>query len=543
MIAGMYDQSIMNMIQKLKDEDEDSAVIADELYRIGRSMQDDYLMGIAVYGRARARLFDSLHLNAVMTDALEAVEHSKLAKNYDTLCRAYILLGIVSDIHINYPLAVAYYIDAAGIVPKTENPKLNGAIVNTNIAQIFAAVHEYEKAEYYNNMAIELMIGAEKTPAYVRDMASMLASSASYALEAENDIAEAEKKYSEAEKLRGREGWDEFSDMDQLLTRIRISAARHDDAEVMKYYHDFMAIQTSLPYTADCIEGVNYLLSYMIEHRQFEACKEIVAYVESRLDTEVPGVLMQVYDEEIRYYKAIGNTEKEHAMALKYYEASMKKANEDDRAAVIAVEGSLSGARLSEENTRLLKEAETDQLTGLPNRYALHTHSEELFDACYREQRNLGVEIMDVDFFKEYNDTYGHVKGDECLKAVADVIKKEIRKEPGMFAARYGGDEIILMYDSLSEERMEEIMQEIEDGVRDLHMEHRNSKVSDSVSISQGLYSAVPKFKNRIWDYTAGADNVLYYVKNHHKGSWCHTNRHNYRSPENGTKGWEKEKK
>ena len=298
MIAGMYDQSIMNMIQKLKDEDEDSAVIADELYRIGRSMQDDYLMGIAVYGRARARLFDSLHLNAVMTDALEAVEHSKLAKNYDTLCRAYILLGIVSDIHINYPLAVAYYIDAAGIVPKTENPKLNGAIVNTNIAQIFAAVHEYEKAEYYNNMAIELMIGAEKTPAYVRDMASMLASSASYALEAENDIAEAEKKYSEAEKLRGREGWDEFSDMDQLLTRIRISAARHDDAEVMKYYHDFMAIQTSLPYTADCIEGVNYLLSYMIEHRQFEACKEIVAYVESRLDTEVPGVLMQVYDEE-----------------------------------------------------------------------------------------------------------------------------------------------------------------------------------------------------------------------------------------------------
>ena len=85
MIAGMYDQSIMNMIQKLKDEDEDSAVIADELYRIGRSMQDDYLMGIAVYGRARARLFDSLHLNAVMTDALEAVEHSKLAKNYDTL--------------------------------------------------------------------------------------------------------------------------------------------------------------------------------------------------------------------------------------------------------------------------------------------------------------------------------------------------------------------------------------------------------------------------------------------------------------------------
>ena len=57
MIAGMYDQSIMNMIQKLKeDEDEDSAVIADELYHIGRSMQDDYLMGIAVYDRARASI-------------------------------------------------------------------------------------------------------------------------------------------------------------------------------------------------------------------------------------------------------------------------------------------------------------------------------------------------------------------------------------------------------------------------------------------------------------------------------------------------------
>ena len=114
-----------------------------------------------------------------------------------------------------------------------------------------------------------------------------------------------------------------------------------------------------------------------------------------------------------------------------------------------------------------------------------------------------------MDLFTANNVTYGQLKGDECLKAVADVITKESRKAPGMFSARYGGDEIILMYDSLSEERMEEIMQEIEDGVRDLHMEHRNSKVSDSVSISQGLYSAVPKFNNRIWDYTAGADNVL----------------------------------
>ena len=143
-----------------------------------------------------------------------------------------------------------------------------------------------------------------------------------------NDIAEAEKKYSEAEKLRGREGWDEFSDMDQLLTKKNPYFGRHrhfDDAEVMKYYHGFMAIQTSLPYTADCIEGVNYLLSYMIEHRRFpKPVRKSFAYVSLKADSiqkYLFGVLMQVYIDEIRYYKAIKNTEKEHAtMArLKHY--------------------------------------------------------------------------------------------------------------------------------------------------------------------------------------------------------------------------------
>ena len=143
-------------------------------------------------------------------------------------------------IFISYPLAVAYYIDAAGIVfPKTENQKLNGAIVNANIAQIFAAVHEYEKAEYYNNMAIELMIGAEKTPAYVRDMKiSMLAeSSASYALEAENDIAEAERNTARSRKAQRqrRLGW--FKRYGSAADKNSVfRPPGHDDAEVMKYY-------------------------------------------------------------------------------------------------------------------------------------------------------------------------------------------------------------------------------------------------------------------------------------------------------------------
>lgn len=538
MRKDMYDRHIMNLLRKLTDYTEEGERAAGELYDIGSAMQDEYLLGVSCYYRAMYHMHDSLQLENVMRMCREAAEHAEKAKDYDTLCSAYILSGIVTDFHCNYPLAAAYYMDAGKISSRTRDPSLYEGIILTNIARVFMKVHAYQQAEAYNDRSIALLEKEKESPVLVKDLASMHAMAAILAIDADHDIEKAEKEYQITEKFRGREGWDETNEMDQMIVQIRIEEARGHEDEVMKLYHAYMHALSGRALIADYIDNVNNLLSYMIEKKHYDACEEIIHFLDTKLDTEVPGVLMQVYDRKIQYYRAIGDMQKVNETALAYYGVSAVKSHQEDSAAVVAIEGSLSGARLSQENIRLMKEAETDQLTGLPNRFALNSYGEQLFESSFREQKHLGVEIIDVDCFKEFNDTYGHVEGDRCLRAVADVVRTAVKEEPGMFAARYGGDEIIIMYDNLTNERMDEIMTEMSEAIQSLQMEHKNSKVADIVTISQGLYADVPQPENRLWDYTSGADNALYYVKNHHRGSWYRIDHTSYKNLSRGTAGW-----
>ena len=71
--------------------------------------------------------------------------------------------------------------------------------------------------------------------------------------------------------------------------------------------------------------------------------------------------------------------------------------------------------------------------------------------------------MVDVDYFKQYNDFYGHQKGDECLKLVAGEIKKLCQKHPGIYAARYGGDEFVLIYENMQDEEVLRYAKELGD--------------------------------------------------------------------------------
>ncbi|MGN1389617.1 MAG: diguanylate cyclase domain-containing protein [Bulleidia sp.] len=540
MRSDMYDQETMDLIHELRTAAAPSEKAADRLLQIGRSMQEEHLLGIGFYFKARIHFQKSLEMDETLSELMESVTHAEAAHDYDTLAAAYTLLGIVSDIHCNYPLAAGYFIRARGYCAKTELSQRYLAVVAANISHIFYEVHEYQKAEFYNAIAMEKLQQMPDDPQRSQDLSSCHVVAASLALEMGPDIRKAEAECAEAESSRGKEGWDEISELDVLITKMRIAGAKNDREEVLSLFREFLPKQKQFPVTADAIDNLLFLISLLIRLRETEACRELFAYLDSSLNTEIPGVLMKFYDLRMQLAKVLGDQEEEHRIAMKYYEASCRKLQEEDRAAVIAVEGSLSGAKLAEENVRLLKEAEADALTGLANRYGLNRHAEEVYEICYRKQQNLGVEILDVDFFKEYNDSYGHPKGDACLQAAAEVLKQLAAEDPRMYPARYGGDEMVVVYENMSPEEMEEKLKRISERIRGLKIPHAKSKASPYVTVSQGLYWHVPKPENRLWDYTSGADYALYYVKNHHKGSWFLT-KHSIRkgTQPDGVKGWE----
>ena len=98
--------------------------------------------------------------------------------------------------------------------------------------------------------------------------------------------------------------------------------------------------------------------------------------------------------------------------------------------------------QLELETQRLSEKAETDQLTGIANRYRMSRFTQEALERCRAEHIPLSYEILDIDYFKQYNDGYGHQAGDECVKAIAGLLVG-IENE-NIFCARYGGDEFAI---------------------------------------------------------------------------------------------------
>ena len=127
---------------------------------------------------------------------------------------------------------------------------------------------------------------------------------------------------------------------------------------------------------------------------------------------------------------------------------------------------------------------------------------------------------MDIDFFKEYNDHYGHLAGDQCLKAIAGVLRKQ--QVPGkIFCARYGGDEFMILYTGMTVEKIRRVAEDILRKVRKLKLPHECSNCSNYVSVSQGVFVRIPVGNSKEWDFTSRADELLYKAKSCGRNSIC----------------------
>ena len=170
-------------------------------------------------------------------------------------------------------------------------------------------------------------------------------------------------------------------------------------------------------------------------------------------------------------------------------------------------------------NLLLKQKSEQDALTGLNNRYKLNELAELAFHKAQSSGTPLAIEILDIDYYKEYNDNYGHQAGDEVLIRIADAIRS-LEEYDGVHTARYGGDEFVVIYEGYSPEEVERMAQLLQDKIYELNIEHKFSAVSDRVSISQGLFHQIPSKINKLWDFLYGADMILYVVKRRGKNNY-----------------------
>lgn len=165
-----------------------------------------------------------------------------------------------------------------------------------------------------------------------------------------------------------------------------------------------------------------------------------------------------------------------------------------------------------EESNRLLEHLSShDGLTGILNRRSFDEIIEREWFKCLKNKEVLSLVLIDVDFFKKYNDIYGHIAGDNCLRLVAKTIAKSILRLSD-YAARYGGEEFVIILPRTDEEESLKIAEIIRTGVKDLGIEHRGSQLTE-LTVSLGIAEIHPTNENAIEDLIHRADKALYRAK------------------------------
>ncbi|GKP29475.1 GGDEF domain-containing protein [Klebsiella quasipneumoniae] len=172
-----------------------------------------------------------------------------------------------------------------------------------------------------------------------------------------------------------------------------------------------------------------------------------------------------------------------------------------------------------QENMQLIQRLESianqDALTGTANRRALNAYLAEI----WQQNTPLSLMMIDVDYFKRYNDRYGHQAGDECLSSVAQVLKMAVRAEDDL-VARYGGEEFVVALPRVPLVHATAIAERIQQKIHEAALPHEASEVASVVTVSIGIVDSdgtVP-----METLIARADSALYQAKNKGRNQWSY---------------------
>ncbi len=168
--------------------------------------------------------------------------------------------------------------------------------------------------------------------------------------------------------------------------------------------------------------------------------------------------------------------------------------------------------QLEEANLALQQLANVDGLTGLANRRRFDNYLNTQWINLAQEESPLSLILCDIDFFKFYNDQYGHPAGDLCLQKVGNILSNKAQKHQDL-VARYGGEEFAVIMPHTHANGAIHVAKAIQAGVRNLQITHRGSAVNQSVTLSIGVSSIIPTWESSPSDLILAADKALYRAK------------------------------
>ncbi len=522
-----YDEIVQNWIKIVEDNCDKDAELTlkycKELIDYGTKTEDDSLIATAYYheGVVYYVLNDGNRFYEAVTNALSYLTK---VEEYELMARCYNFLGIFSVNHGNAAIGLDYYLNAIECCEKAETNSFSSTIM-INMGVLYILYGRYDDAIEVLQTAYDYYSKHPELARYDEYMICIYENMAKAYL-CKGNLIEAkccfENVYTEHSN-----GMDSEAAITVWATEAMYYHFAGQDVkceELIARVHN--EITENMP-IMDMFDDFYDYCKILLERDKEDELWKMVDIMEPMVKTlDITNLMLKMLHLKIQYYrKNKKNAEYLQATGL-YYEYSERAASENKNMMnnVLNLRKNLElvnkeKKEMEKTNEILKAKSETDALTGLSNRFRFNDYSEIAFQRALKNGTSLCVEILDMDSFKEYNDYYGHQRGDECIQKIATAIKS--MEEFGAFTARYGGDEFIIIYEDITHEQAIEYAAELRKRVMDLDIIHEKSKVGSRMSISQGLCWDMPIEGNRVWDYLHSADDMLYRVKKKKRNNFC----------------------
>lgn len=522
-----YNSHVQGLIDKVIEYVNKDAELAlkacCELVEYGSCKDEVSILGFAYYYMANINYY--LNDGKLFFETIpNAIKYLEKSEQWDLLARSYNILGIIASNRGNDPIALDYYFNGLEYCRRHNIPEVE-AMIDINCGALYMSDEKYREARVYLKKALEYMNSSKDDERFHTYMTCIYENLA---------ICETgESKFDKAQEyfdIIEHDHWEHNTNIDKL----GVWCAKTN------YYH----LKGDSSNRDKCIELIDNNLCddmtlmdmfddlYLHAKLLFECDKDdefwhVVDTMEPMLKSmDITYMMLKELALKIKYYRKHRIGADYLKSAGLYFELSERHEAESKNMVqnVLNLRSNLEIAnearRKAEVENRILAEKSVrDQLTGLYNRFKLNDYIDELFDECMKNGSTMSVGIIDIDYFKEYNDNYGHQAGDECIEQVADALKWIVEKYDG-FVARYGGDEFVIVYSGITQEEANKYSAELQDIIKNKQINHEYSEVSSQVTISQGLCCDVPVKGNKVFDFLHEADNLLYATKNRGKNGY-----------------------
>lgn len=448
----------------------------------------------------------------------EALSYLTKLEEWEMMAQSYNFLGITAMSRGNAVIAADYYRDAIECAKKAGRENFAHTI-GINIGALNISCGRYEEAIEGLTPVYDFYLKNTDFPRRSEYMLALCANLAKANL-FKDRIKEA-KQYFDYIHNNYKDDADGYTMVSVLCTEAMYYDKVGDEANCEKLIARIHEITIPNVPIMDLFDDYYDYCKVLLDRDKAEEFWHIVDIMEPLVKRlNFTNLQMKLIGLKIKFYRKNGQGAEYLQAAGLYYELSERSEAETRTMMSNVLNLRRSLENVKKENAILLEKSETDPLTQLSNRARMNAVSEELFGQSLCDGTAFAVEILDIDDFKGYNDSMGHQMGDECLVAVANAIKS-MEIEHGAFAARYGGDEFILIYQNITKKQAVAYAAELRQKVMDLNIPYPKSKVADVVTITQGLCWDVPVSPNRMWDYLHAADVMLYRMKNKQRNNYC----------------------